>query len=75
MKKFNAFSLAEGATHAGTWKGSCKTAFTLAEVLITLGIIGVVAAITMPTVIANINERVNSERQANIAQNITQAME
>ena len=52
-----------------------KSAFTLAEVLITLGVIGVVAAITMPTVIANINERVNSERQANIAQKITQAME
>ncbi|MBO6087990.1 type II secretion system protein [bacterium] len=49
--------------------------FTLAEVLITLGVIGVVAAITMPSVIANINERVNSERQANIAQKITQAME
>lgn len=32
-----------------------KKAFTLAEVLITLGIIGVVAAITIPTLIANIN--------------------
>ena len=52
-----------------------QKAFTLAEVLITLGVIGVVAAITMPTVIANINERVNSERQANIAQKVTQAME
>lgn len=30
-----------------------KTGFTLAEVLITLGIIGVVAAITIPTLIAN----------------------
>lgn len=30
-----------------------KTAFTLAEVLITLGIIGIVAAITIPTLIAN----------------------
>ena len=30
-----------------------KLAFTLAEVLITLGIIGVVAAMTMPTLIAN----------------------
>lgn len=30
-----------------------KTAFTLAEVLITLGIIGVVAALTMPALIAN----------------------
>jgi type II secretory pathway pseudopilin PulG len=31
-----------------------KVAFTLAEVLITLGIIGVVAAMTLPTVITNI---------------------
>jgi len=30
-----------------------KTAFTLAEVLITLGIIGVVAALTIPSLIAN----------------------
>ena len=50
-------------------------AFTLAEVLITLGIIGIVAAITMPMLIANINERVNSERHANIAHKMTQAME
>ena len=32
-----------------------KRAFTLAEVLITLGIIGVVAAMTIPTLIANTN--------------------
>lgn len=32
-----------------------KRAFTLAEVLITLGIIGIVAAMTIPTLIANIN--------------------
>ncbi|MBQ8458546.1 type II secretion system protein [bacterium] len=32
-----------------------KIAFTLAEVLITLGVIGVVAAMTIPTLIANIN--------------------
>ena len=51
------------------------SAFTLSEVLITLGIIGVVAAITMPSLIANINDRVNSERQANIALKVTQAME
>ena len=52
-----------------------KTAFTLAEVLITLGIIGVVAAVALPALITNINDRANSERQANIAQKITQAME
>ena len=34
-----------------------KSAFTLAEVLITLGIIGVVAALTLPTVITNIKHK------------------
>lgn len=34
------------------------TAFTLAEVLITLGIIGVVAALTMPALVAKYNEMV-----------------
>ena len=55
---------------------NCRNnAFTLAEVLITLGVIGVVAAITMPMLITNINDRANSERHANIAYKITQAME
>ena len=36
---------------------SGKNAFTLAEVLITLGIIGVVAAMTIPTLIADYQER------------------
>ena len=35
-----------------------KKAFTLAEVLITLGIIGVVAALTIPTLIQNYREKV-----------------
>ncbi len=52
-----------------------EAAFTLAEVLVTLGIIGVVAAVALPALITNINDRANSERQANIAQKITQAME
>ena len=43
------FTLAEGATHVAHCNNSCKLGFTLAEVLITLGIIGVVAAMTMPT--------------------------
>lgn len=34
-----------------------KNAFTLAEVLITLGIIGVVAALTLPSVVNNIKSR------------------
>jgi len=35
-----------------------KKAFTLAEVLITLGVIGVVAAMTMPSLIANYKKKV-----------------
>ena len=46
-----AFTLAEGATHTKMFGKARKSAFTLAEVLITLGIIGVVAAMTMPTLI------------------------
>lgn len=41
-----------------------NSAFTLAEVLITLGIIGVVAAMTMPTVIANIQDKVLETQRA-----------
>ena len=50
-------------------------AFTLAEVLITLGIIGVVAAITMPTVIAKVQDKVlmNQFKKAySILSNMTQ---
>lgn len=55
--KFYAFTLAEGATHVAHWNNSRKIAFTLAEVLITLGIIGVVAALTLPALIANYKEK------------------
>ena len=48
-----AFTLAEGTTHVTTCGNNKKFAFTLAEVLITLGIIGVVAAMTLPTLIQN----------------------
>ncbi len=41
------------ATHVAHCNNLRKVAFTLAEVLITLGIIGVVAAITLPSVVAN----------------------
>ena len=43
--------------------------------MITLGIIGVVAAITLPALIENVTERKNSERHANIVYKVTQAME
>ena len=50
-----------------------QAAFTLAEVLITLGIIGVVAALTLPAIIANIQERVKTERVQNIKQKFSKA--
>lgn len=40
-----------------TFTNTRKTAFTLAEVLITLGIIGVVAAMTMPSLIKNYHQK------------------
>ncbi len=46
-----AFTLVEGNTHVATSNNLRRAAFTLAEVLITLGIIGVVAALTMPSLI------------------------
>ena len=41
------------ATHVAHWNNSRKIAFTLAEVLVTLGIIGVVSAMTVPTLMQN----------------------
>lgn len=51
MKK--AFTLAEGAMHVDISADKYQDSFTLAEVLITLGIIGIVAAMTLPAVINN----------------------
>ena len=48
-------SMAEGVRRTGEGK---KAAFTLAEVLITLGIIGVVAAMTIPNLITAHQKRV-----------------
>lgn len=39
-----------------------KFAFTLAEVLVTLGIIGIVAALTMPMLVQNYNKRITEVR-------------
>lgn len=51
-----------------------KSAFTLAEVLITLGVIGVVAAMTIPTLITNITKK-QLESQIKVAYaSIQQAM-
>ena len=50
-----------------------KAAFTLAEVLITLGIIGVVAAMTLPTLIANYQKKVVETRLISFYSKINQA--
>lgn len=58
------------------YNGVCmkKNAFTLAEVLITLGIIGVVAALTIPTLIANHNKSVVEQKMKKFYSMINQAL-
>lgn len=51
-----------------------KKAFTLAEVLITLGIIGVVAAMTMPSLIQSYKERETVSRVKKFYSMINQAL-
>ena len=62
IRNKTAFTLAEGAKHVALWNKQRKIAFTLAEVLITLGIIGVVAALTLPSLIDNHNKKVVEAR-------------
>lgn len=54
-------------------KCDSKKGFTLAEVLITLGIIGVVAALTMPSIIANYQKKVISVRLKKFVSTFSQA--
>lgn len=50
-----------------------KSGFTLAEVLITLGIIGVVAAITLPTMIKNYQKQVTASKLKKVYTVLNQA--
>ena len=52
-----------------------KAAFTLAEVLITLGIIGVVAALTLPALLTNIQSKVRAERSRSVQYKFSLATE
>ena len=47
------FTLVDGAMQVDIPPTKARFAFTLAEVLITLGIIGIVAAMTIPNLIFN----------------------
>ena len=56
-------------------KAKIKNAFTLAEVLITLGVIGVVAAVTMPTLVTNIQEKARKEQVRTVKYKLTKAIQ
>ena len=73
--KLAAFTLAEGATHVAHWNNFRKIAFTLAEVLITLGIIGVVAAMTMPSLIQHHREKAMVTSLEKFVSTISQAVD
>ncbi len=57
MKRLIDFLLLEGSTHVATSNKIRKYAFTLAEVLITLAIIGIVAVLTVPTLVNNYKKK------------------
>ena len=75
LKTKTAFTLAEGASHGDILDDSRKVAFTLAEVLITLGIIGIVAAMTLPTLNQAINNKVRAEQVRTVKYKFTKATE
>ena len=54
--------------------GSLSTAFTMAEILLSLTIIGVVAAITLPSLTGNINERTWNTKRKALLSRFSQAM-
>ncbi len=72
-KKELAFTLAEGATHVDLPPTKAKFAFTLAETLITLGIIGIVAAMTIPGLIETYQKKATAEKLKEMYSIITQA--
>ena len=53
----------------------CNVGFTLAEVLITIAIIGVVAALTIPTLVSNFNAKIKDSRIQNIKQKLSESMD
>ena len=57
--------------HVRQW----RNAFTLAEVLITLGIIGIVAALTMPILMQNYNKKVTETRLKKFYSTMNQTVE
>ncbi|MBR1423974.1 type II secretion system protein, partial [bacterium] len=67
-------SLAREGMRVGLFPVRGKAAFTLAEVLITLAVIGVVAAMTLPTLIAKINEKADLNQKTVIEAKLIQGL-
>ena len=78
MKKFCGFTKSSRCTSEADKNLPVKlpsrsTAFTLAEVLIALGIVGIVSAMTLPSFITNIRENIRREQVRNVKYKLTQA--
>lgn len=68
------YNLIEDTTHIETQPTQIRFGFSLAEVLITLGIIGVVAAMTIPNLMAKYQKRSNALKWRKAYATITQAV-
>ena len=73
MTKYR-YTLLEDTTHIETQPTQIRFGFSLAEVLITLGIIGVVAAMTIPNLMAKYQKRSNALKWRKAYATITQAV-
>jgi len=73
--KHNAFTLAQGAAHIVISDRQHHFGFTLAEVLVTLGIIGVVSALTIPTLVKNHQRQTYTVQLQKVFNELSQAAE
>lgn len=73
MYKNWGFALAEGATRVDMRNNIRRCAFTLAEVLITLAIIGIVAALTIPTLVNSYKEKITVSKLKKFYSTLSQA--
>ncbi len=69
-----AFTLAEGATHVAIQHNNRKAAFTLAEVLITLAVIGIVATMTIPNLVQSYKKKEVETKLVKFYSTINQAI-
>lgn len=74
MNKIALIACPPPRTNIDRSKNYRKNAFTLAEVLITLGIIGIVAALTLPTLVSNHQKKVAVTRLKTAYSQISQAI-